>query len=276
MTTAMEAPMHIGKVTLVVHDLDRVSDFYQQALGLHRLHADGGVVQLGSGGAVLLELRRDTAARRHSRRDAGLFHTAFLLPTRAELGRWMKHAAETRLPLQGASDHLVSEALYLADPEGNGIEIYADRPVSAWKRVDGMVEMPSDPLDIANLMAAAGEERWKSVPDGALVGHVHLQVGAIAPAEEFYAGLLGFDVTCRYQGGSFYGSGGYHHHLASNVWNSRGAPARSEPTTGLADVELLVAREILTGLAKKLSRGDAQTLALRDPWGTGITVRAAE
>jgi catechol 2,3-dioxygenase len=123
MTTITQAPMSIGRVTLTVHDIDGVSRFYQQAVGLQVLSSSAATAELGVGDTVLLELRRDTAARRSSAREAGLFHTAFLLPSRADLGRWMKHAIAQRLPLQGASDHIVSEAIYLADPEDNGIEI---------------------------------------------------------------------------------------------------------------------------------------------------------
>ncbi len=273
MTISTEAPMHIGKVTLTVHDLDAVSDFYQRALGLHLLRREGDVVQLGTGTAVLLELRRDSAAKRHGRRDAGLFHTAFLLPHRADLGRWLQHVANARVPLHGASDHLVSEAIYLADPEGNGIEVYADRPASGWTYRDGMVEMTTEPLDLHALVAAGGGEAWQGAPDGTVVGHVHLQVGDIPKAEAFYAGQLGFDITCRYPGGSFYASGGYHHHLASNIWNSRGAAPRTEPTTGLTDVELLVTPDKLADIRGRTAGAEGAVLSLRDPWGTQFTIR---
>lgn len=275
MTISTSAPMHIGKVTLTVHDLAAVTTFYQQAIGLQLLRREGDTAELGAGGTTLLVLRRDMAARRHGRREAGLFHTAFLLPQRADLGRWVRHAAETHLVLQGASDHLVSEALYLSDPEGNGIEVYADRPASTWRHHDGMVEMSSDPLDIGGLMAAGGDQPWQEAPAGTVVGHVHLQVGALPEAEAFYSGLLGFDIMCRYTGGTFYGSGGYHHHLASNVWNSRGASLRAQPSTGLADVELLVTPQNLEAIhARAGTMIEAGTLTLQDPWGTSLTLRS--
>lgn len=271
------APLSIGQVSLTVHDLDRVAGFYRQVVGLHPVTADAGTVRLGVGDTVLLELRRDAAARRRSPREAGLFHTAFLLPSRADLGRWTRHAAETRAPVVGASDHGVSEAIYLSDPEGNGVEIYADRPPASWRWQGGTVEMPSDPLDIESLLASAGPEPWHGFPSGSVVGHVHLQVGAIAPAEAFYSGTLGFDITCRYPGGTFYAADGYHHHLATNIWNSRGAGPREEPSTGLADVEIKVSAARLRAVAERASvtpSADGR-LSLLDPWGTSITLVGA-
>ena len=135
MSTAL-APIEIGRVSLTVNDLTSVSDFYQSVLGLAKMSGDGENVMLGAGNRVLIELRGDRNARKHSPREAGLFHTAFLMPNRAALARWLIHSAEMQVPLQGASDHLVSEAIYLADPEGNGIEVYADRPRSTWHSPD--------------------------------------------------------------------------------------------------------------------------------------------
>ena len=270
-------PISLGKVTLIVQDLDLVSAFYQQAVGLHLLKGDGAIAELGVEGRTLLELRRDTAARRRSPREAGLFHTAFLLPSRSDLGRWIKHAMETRPPVVGASDHSVSEALYLSDPEGNGVEIYADRPRLSWQWKDGQVHMPSDPLDIDSVVASAGDERWRGFPEGSVVGHVHLQVGAIPPAEAFYNGILGFAVTSRYPGGTFYAADGYHHHLATNIWNSRGTGERAFPSTGLANVEILAGAGFIDPIRGRSTKPEAasaapQDLSLRDPWGTKITM----
>ncbi|ONG56010.1 glyoxalase [Pseudoroseomonas deserti] len=247
----------IGQVTLVVHDLDQVSGFYQRVIGLSLLAAGGGEAVLGAGGTRLLTLRQDRAARRSSRREAGLFHTAFLLPDRAALGRWLRHAAAIGQRIAGASDHAVSEAIYLADPEGNGIEVYADRPEAAWRWQDGQVTMGTEPLDLPALLSAGDGPAWNGAPDGTSIGHVHLQVGDTAAAEAFYAGRLGFGVTARYQGGSFFGADGYHHQLAANVWNSAGAGPRDLPSTGLAEVEII---------------GDRDERHL-DPWGTAITLR---
>jgi catechol 2,3-dioxygenase len=269
----------IGRVSLTVHDLDKVSEFYQQAVGLHRLRGDASTTELGVEGMALLELRRDTAARRRSPREAGLFHTAFLLPSRGDLARWVKHAMKTRPPVVGASDHGVSEALYLSDPEGNGVEIYSDRPILSWQWENGLVHMPSDPLDIDNLIAASGSGEWEGFPLGSKVGHVHLQVGAIPPAEAFYRDVLGFAITSRYPGGTFYAVDGYHHHLATNIWNSRGASERSYPSTGLANVEIIATPNFLASVqarsAKTSTAEISQPLTLSDPWGTEISVVTA-
>jgi catechol 2,3-dioxygenase len=271
------APHRIGKVTLMVRDLDRVTRFYQDVIGLEVLQQDPKVVRLGAGATVLLELRQDSHARLRSPREAGLFHTAFLLPGRADLGAWLGSVAERRIPIHGASDHLVSEAIYLADPEGNGIEVYADRPSATWQRDGGMIAMPSDLLDLQDLLRAGADRVWSGFPAGGSVGHVHLQVGAIAPAEAFYGGVLGFGITCRYPGGSFYGSGGYHHQLATNTWNSRGAPVRSEPATGLTDIEILADVGAIDAVRSRVSPAQVSaespaSLSLRDPWGTSVTL----
>ena len=266
MSTA-SAPLEIGRVALTVNDLGAVQDFYQNALGLERLGGDGEVALLGAGDRVLLELREDRAARRRSPREAGLFHTAVLLPSRSALGRWLIHATETKIPVQGASDHLVSEAIYLSDPEGNGIEIYADRPREAWPMEDGRIRMSADPLDLPGL-AQSAEGSWTGAPNGTVVGHVHLQVGTVTEAEAFFNGLLGFDVMTHYPGASFLSSGGYHHHLGANIWNSRGATRRTYPSTGLADLEILADADEFDGL---LSRTGGQR-HLADPWGTSITL----
>jgi catechol 2,3-dioxygenase len=274
-----DAPLRIGRVCLTVQNLETVGAFYEHALGLRVLSEKEDLRELGINKTVLLELRHDPRARIRSSRDAGLFHTAFLLPTRADLGRWLNHADEACLSLQGASDHEVSEAIYLCDPEGNGIEIYADRPNSAWKVSNRMIEMPSNPLDLESLSQSAGTTRWQGFPNGGIIGHVHLQVGAIAPAETFYQSVLGFDVTWRYTGASFFGAGGYHHHLAANIWNSRDAPARTYPSTGLADVEIVAAdvntfQAIRTRvvLARVATEPNHLGLSVRDPWGNSFTI----
>lgn len=265
MSTA-SAPLEIGHVVLTVHDLDRVGAFYKSALGLS--DRGGGVDQLrlGAGGRLLVELRQDKSARRATPREAGLFHTAFLMPNRAALARWLIHAAGTRVPLQGASDHLVSEAIYLADPEGNGIEVYADRPRAAWYDRAGKLKMATEGLDL-NELARTADRPWDGAPDDMVVGHVHLQVGAVSEAETFYSGMLGMEVMAHYPGAAFFGSGGYHHHLAGNIWNSRGAGRREQPATGLAEVALLADASELAAITAR-----AGTDRPADPWGTVISL----
>lgn len=265
MTTAA-APLEIGTVTLTVNDLASMADFYARALGLVKLQADGTEAVLGAGDRALLRLVSDPAAPRQDRRQAGLFHTAILMPDRAALGAWVHHASNTRLPVQGASDHKVSEAIYLTDPESNGVEIYADRPRTAWTKPDGSIHMTTDPLDVRDL-AAAARRPWQGAPEGTTIGHVHLQVGDVKQAEAFYEGILGFPVTAHYPGAAFYGAGGYHHHIATNVWNSRGAGPRP-PSTGLSHVEILADAAALSAIAQ---RGNGQR-ELHDPWGIPFTL----
>ena len=261
-----DAPIEIGHVVLTVHDLDKLSDFYQRAVGLDLLSSDGATARLGAGGRTLLELRRDLGARFAGHREAGLFHTAFLLPSRADLGALLNAYAARDARLQGASDHAVSEAIYLGDPEGNGIEIYADRPREAWPRDAGGIAMTTEPLDIPSLRKAA-TAAWTGAPEGTVVGHVHLRVGSIPEAEAFYAGPLGMALMARYPGGSFYGAGGYHHHLATNVWNSQGAGPRAYPATGLAEVALRADPGALADFEARVGGS-----AVRDPWNTLFTI----
>lgn len=258
-----DAPLQIGQVALIVNDLDRVGDFYQSVIGLDRLSGSGEERVLGAGGLPLVTLRRDRAAR-HRPREAGLFHTAFLLPDRKALGGWLRHVADRQVGLDGASDHLVSEAIYLRDPEGNGIEVYADRPRSAWQTHGREVRMDTIVLDLNGLLAAA-DAPWQGAPQGSVIGHVHLQVGNVAEAEGFYMNRLGMDRSAHVFGASFFASGGYHHHLAGNIWNSRGAGPRSADATGLAEVVLAADAPVLAALGAS---------DFTDPWGTRIRVVA--
>lgn len=267
MSTAT-APIEIGQVRLVVNDLPRMVDFYTRTLGLQKLSSDGTDAVLGADATPLVTLRGDARAAGHNPRAAGLFHTAFLMPDRAALARWLIHAAESRVPLQGASDHHVSEAIYLADPEGNGIEVYVDRPRSRWTDAQGGVVMTTEALDL-NALARAADRPWTGAPTGLVIGHVHLQVGNVAQAQAFYAEKLGFAVTAQYPGAAFYGSGGYHHHLATNIWNSRGAGPRA-PSTGLDLVELRLDASEAARL--KATFEGARTVA--DPWGTRFALNA--
>lgn len=275
------APMRIGRVTLKVRDLDKVSDFYRDTVGLAVLAKDSRRAILGTDRTPLLVLEGDPSVAPSDRHQAGLFHTAFLLPTRADLARWLRHVADARVPLQGASDHIVSEALYLSDPEGNGIEVYVDRPVPEWLDPIGNIQMTTDPLDVQDLLAAGEGSVWNGFPENGSIGHVHLRVGDTAEADRFYRDVLGFDVTVDYPGASFYGSGGYHHQLAGNVWNSRGASRRPDGAAGIDTVEIIIrdasvieavrARAEAAGLPTQAD-GDGAT-ALRDPWGTSIKLR---
>lgn len=253
-----EAPVSIGRVALIVNNLDTVGTFYQQVLGLEELARDGETLKLGAGNNVLLELRQDRAARRYPH-AAGLFHTAFLMPDRDYLGRWLIYAAQNRIPLTGAADHDVSEALYLNDPEGNGIEIYADRPVETWQMDGEYIRMGSHHLDLEAIAGAARQD-WSGAPENMVVGHVHLQVGDINAVDEFMTRHLAQDRMLHEGSAGFYSSGGYHHHFAGNIWNSNGAKARPTDSSGLDEIVLLTDGTVL------------QPQELTDPWGTRFTV----
>lgn len=284
------APMRIGAVALKVRDLPRVSEFYQSVLGLEVIEATTRHARLGTHGTTLLHLAGDPSLVPLDPRQAGLHHTAFLMPSRADLGRWLAHAQARRVPLQGASDHLVSEALYLADPEGNGIEIYADRPAQHWQTPDGTVRMDTRRLNLPDLLEAAAGAGWAGLPQGASIGHVHLQVGDTQAADEYYQGLLGFDIAARYPGASFYGSGGYHHQLAGNIWHSQQAGRRDARMAGLESVEIILrdAADLEAIAAKAISARHASdsaqdavahsegSIILNDPWGTRFVLRAAD
>jgi catechol 2,3-dioxygenase len=217
----LPAATRLGHVALQVADLERSLAYYQRVLGLHVLHRADGTAMLGTqaGHTALVHLTHQPGANpspQHAR--LGLYHFAILLPDRAALGRFVTHLADIGAQA-GASDHLVSEALYLRDPDGLGIEVYADRPKTSWKRVDRQVRMSSDPLDLADLVRAAGGELWTGMPDGTVMGHVHLHVGDLEQAAAFYHGALGLDkMVWDYPGALFLAAGGYHHHLGLNTW----------------------------------------------------------
>jgi catechol 2,3-dioxygenase len=192
------------------------------------------------------------------------------------------HAAENGVQLQGASDHLVSEAIYLADPEGNGIEIYRDRPRAEWNYgADGMVAMNTLPLDLQALYDEVPKNSWDGLPAGTTIGHIHLQVSDIPQADDFFRDALGLDLMARYPGASFFATGKYHHHVAANIWNSRGAPKRQGNMTGLADYTIRFRDPAaLDAVTQKLDaleiardrQGD--THCLTDPWGIGLKLAA--
>ena len=232
----LPADAHIGQVSLTVSDRDRSLLFYQDVLGFSELRREGPVSLLApASGRVLIELheRKDAVAR--PRRSSGLFHFAILVPSRAALGRSLRRLADKRWPISGASDHLVSEALYLNDPDGLGIEIYRDRPKDSWRTVDGELAMATDPLDLQAIHDEPGAETpLNGLESGTVMGHVHLHVPQLDSAEAFYCGRIGFEpMVRRYPGALFVAAGGYHHHLGLNTWAGAGAPPPPENAVGL-------------------------------------------
>lgn len=217
----------MGAVHLTVAQLERSLDYWQRQIGLRVHEREGGAASLGTGGEDLVVLHEQPGAR-PVRRHTGLFHLALLLPERTDLARWLVHAAADRVPLSGMSDHFVSEAIYLSDPDGHGIEIYADRPRSTWERgADGQLAMGTVALDVDALVgtiADAPPEDFAGMPGGTTMGHVHLHVRDVDEADRFYGDTLGFEVMTHYgDQATFLSAGGYHHHLGANVWAGRGA-----------------------------------------------------
>jgi catechol 2,3-dioxygenase len=270
-----------GAVRLQVSELDRSVDYYTTVLGLPIRERGKGVAELGPD-TTLVELRERPGAAPVPRRGRlGLFHFAILLPERAELGRFAGHLASLGVPA-GASDHFVSEALYLQDPDGLGIEVYADRPRSEWRYRAGELVMATEPLDVRGLVAAGGDAPWSGTPEGTVMGHVHLHVGDLDRASAFYHDALGLDrVVWSYPGALFLSAGGYHHHLGLNTW-ARGAPPAGPDDARLLEWELVLpSEEAVEAAAVSLEAGDHDlersgpgNVVARDPWGTAVRLRA--
>ena len=282
-TFASRTPLHIGAIGLRVRDLERLTGFYRDALGFSVLDRSPDGAVLGAGGAALVHLEHKADARPDDSRTAGLYHTAFLMPTRGDLARWILHVARNKVPLTGASDHAVSEAFYLDDPEGNGVEVYYDRPAETWQWTGDDLRITTDPLDVDSILREVPPTAtFPGAPDGLRIGHVHLRVGDVARAEAFYRDALGLDVTRRRHGASFMSSGRYHHHIAANVWHSAGAGRREADRTGLSWLALEAADAAAFDAAKaRLTQAGTQLAATpggietADPWGTRLRVTRA-
>ena len=274
----------LGAVRLQVADLPRSLDYYRDVLGLRPLTRSDGSATLGAAdGRALVELVERPGVQPVPRRGLlGLYHFAILVPDRAALGRFVAHLAEAGVHA-GSADHAVSEAIYLTDPDGLGIEVYADRPRTSW-RSDATRElfMTTAPLDVRGVMSAAGGEAWNGMPAGTTMGHVHLHVGGLEEAEAFYHQALGFDkIVWTYPGALFLSAGGYHHHLGTNTW-SAGPPA-DDGHARLLSWELVTPR---AGDAAAASRSleaagfivgeDHGQRAVSDPWGTRLRIVSEE
>ncbi|MFD9625234.1 VOC family protein [Peribacillus muralis] len=232
----------VGEVSINVLDLNNAITFYQDIIGLQVLRkTDRQAVLTADGKNSLLTLEQPVGVTPKEGRTSGLYHFALLLPTRADLAVFLRHLLETNYPL-GAADHVVSEALYITDPDGNGIEIYSDRPSAGWKWADGQVAMGTEQLDGNDLLKESDRE-WSQLPAGTLMGHIHLHVSELPKTEEFYMQGLGFSVVTRLGGALFISTGGYHHHIGLNTWNGVGAPVPKENSVGLNWYTLVFADE---------------------------------
>lgn len=241
----LPAATQIGHTHLQVADLERALNFYKKLVGFKEISRNGETAVLSATGKfpahILLRARVD--ARPKPPRTTGLYHTAIRFPNRRELARVFRRLIEHGWPFQGFADHVVSEALYLADPDNNGVELYTDRPREQWRWRNGAVEMATDPLDVDNLLREVEKDEapWEGVHPGADIGHVHLHVADLQKAEAFYHGVLGFDVTQRsYPGALFISAGGYHHHVGLNIWAGQGAPPPPPNAVGLLSFSICI------------------------------------
>ncbi|MGF9566512.1 VOC family protein [Neorhizobium sp. JUb45] len=279
---ALTTPIHCGEVAIRVRDLDNMFAYYREVLGLSELSRSKDGATLGAGKTPLLHLIAVADAKIEPLNSAGLFHVAYLMPNRAELARWLVHIAMTGVPVSGFADHNVSEAVYMMDPEGNGIEVYSDRPRESWQWSDGVVTMGTEPLDVDGILALADTKKdtFTGAPDLMRIGHMHLKVGDLTKGDAFYVASAGLVHTRKgRQDAAFLSSGGYHHHVAMNVWNSKGAGMRESGQTGLAWFSLEVADEKMlaaqrerfeaAGFAPK-AIADGKGFEVIDPWGTGL------
>jgi catechol 2,3-dioxygenase len=265
----------VGAVELTVADLDTSLSFYRGAVGLALLDRGDGTARLGAGDVELLVLVEERGAR-SSRGHTGLYHFALLLPTRRDLARWLAHAARERIPLQGLSDHFVSQAIYLGDPDGHGIEIYWDRPRSVWEGqvAERMTTVPLDAADLLGLLADPESETFDVLPAGTVMGHVHLKVASIAETVAFYRDVLGFGLMAQLGAqAAFLAAGGYHHHIGANTWESAGATPPPPGTASLRRATVVLPDEAARDrvLARVAAAGHAvDGDEVRDPSGNAL------
>jgi catechol 2,3-dioxygenase len=280
----LPASTHIGGVVLQVSDLAHSRAFYESVLGLAPLESAEGRVTLGAadGGQALIELRENAAGRAlPPKKSLGLFHVAILLPSRGDLARFVLHLQQLNARA-GASDHLVSEAFYLQDPDDLGIEVYADKPRDRWRQEQGQLLMATDPINMRDLLLSAGEGEWRGMPQGTTIGHVHLHVGNLAEASRFYSDGVGLDRTVwSYPSALFMAAGGYHHHLGTNTWAGASATAPASDAPQLLEWTLVLDTAATVQAAASSLRDGGYTVddvgnavRVRDPWGTPLRLRA--
>ncbi|AMX84791.1 glyoxalase [Geobacillus subterraneus] len=274
----------VSQVNMKVENIERSIVFYEQVIGFQVLGRTDRTASLTADGqTVLLFIEQPENVIPKRGRTTGLYHFAILLPTRADLGRVLNHLLRIGYPLQGGADHWVSEAIYLADPDGNGIELYVDRPFSTWRWEKGEVAMSTEPLDVDRLIAAGKGEVWHGLPKETLIGHIHLHVSELKRAEQFYTEGLGFDVVNRYgRQALFLSTGKYHHHIGLNTWNGVGAPMSPANSVGLDSFTLMLPdEETKEKVAVQLMKIGASvveengSLVTADPSGNRIVLRVS-
>jgi catechol 2,3-dioxygenase len=274
--------LRLGPAHLTVTDLERSIAFYERSIGLQvRIRAAATATLWAEGSDDLLVLAAEPAARRAGR-HAGLYHVALLHPSRLELARAAARLADTRTPIIGASDHGISEAIYLPDPDGNGIELAADRERAQWPDLGDITSVGPRPLDLPGLRSlTAREEPLEHASDGLTVGHLHLHVGSVDEAVRFYCDVVGFDVMTRAPSAAFVAAGGYHHHLGLNTWRGEGVPPAPPGTVGLRRWEIVLDAASARALRERLEAAGGpveehpEGFLTRDPWGHALLVRAS-
>jgi catechol 2,3-dioxygenase len=276
---ALPAETQMGAVHLTVSDLRRSTQYWTRAIGLRLLEQGDGRASLGAGSRELVVLVEEPGAR-PAHGYTGLFHVALLVPARRDLARFLAHAVRDRVPLAGLSDHFVSEAIYLSDPDDHGIEVYADRPRQVWEGQVG-ARMTTERLDVDGLLAVLddpAEEPFEGLPAGTVTGHVHLKVADVPEAVAFYRDVLGFGLMATLgPQAAFLSAGGYHHHVGANVWQSRGAPPAPPGTAALRHATILVpGAERAAALERVRAAGqDPEDGFVRDPSGNRLELVAA-
>jgi catechol 2,3-dioxygenase len=287
MTTSGTAPvlpatLRLGPAHLTVTDLDRSIGFYQDAIGLRQHRREGSVAALGAGGEDLLVLTEDPQAQRAGR-HAGLHHVALLYPSREELARAAQRIAVTRTPITGASDHGISEAIYLDDPDGNGLELAADRPRATWGDLGDVRTIAPRPLDMTGLLSLVeGSEPVRHVDPGLALGHVHLHVADIERGLGFYRDVIGFEPQLVIPPAAFVSAGGYHHHLGFNIWRGEGVPPVPPDAVGLRHWTVVIDTQALDALRERVAAAGLESedrdggLLVRDPDGNAALFVASD
>ncbi|WP_430534591.1 VOC family protein [Listeria rocourtiae] len=271
--------MEIGKVVLKTRNKQTLATFYQEIIGLKVIKNEGEKIALGIGGRVLVELIEVKHGNTPKQAKIGLYHTAFLLPNRAELGSFLHHMLESNYLIDGAGDHIYSEALYFRDPDGNGIEVYADRLRSEWQRDEfGNLPMATNEVDGDGILMAGVELEWSGAPHDTKIGHIHLQIRDLEAARTFYQTVLGLNLTTEIPSALFFAEGDYHHHIGTNIWAGRDLPNLGELETGLAFYTIQM-EEAISVIAERFAKNEItfqeateHSILVEDPNGIVIKV----